>query len=104
MATLISLSQEAENQAVITRVYDGDDFGSYYLDPPYWSYQPKRFWSRKSAHWFYKKSSIRVYRHQIKSGHSAPLDYSRSSTLGSITAHPAAERRTPFSAVSTSKT
>ena len=54
MATLISLSQEAETQAVITRVYDGDDFGSYYLDPPYWSYQPKGFWSCKSAHWFYK--------------------------------------------------
>ena len=41
-----------EAQALITRVYDGDDFGSYYLDPPSWIYQSKGFWSRKSAHWF----------------------------------------------------
>jgi hypothetical protein len=54
MATSIGVSQNVEGQATITRVYDGDDFGSYYLDPPYWSYQPKRFWSCKSAHWFYK--------------------------------------------------
>ena len=54
MATSIGVSQKAEAQSLITRVYDGDDFGSYYSDPPYWSYQSKGFWSRKSAHWFYK--------------------------------------------------
>jgi len=54
MATSIGVSQKAEAQSLITRVYDGNDFGSYYSDPPYWSYQPKGFWCRKSAHWFYK--------------------------------------------------
>jgi hypothetical protein len=54
MATSIGVSQKAEAQAIMTRVYDGEDFGSCSLDPPYWTYQPKGFWSRKSAHWFYK--------------------------------------------------
>jgi hypothetical protein len=48
------VAQKAEAQALITRVYDGDDFGSYYLDPPYWSYHSRGFWHRKSAHWLYK--------------------------------------------------
>jgi hypothetical protein len=49
MAASIGVSQRAEAQAFITLAYDGDDFSSYYLDPPYWSYQPKGFCSRKNA-------------------------------------------------------
>jgi hypothetical protein len=49
----VAVSQEAEAQALITRVYDGNDFESYCLDPPYWSYHWKGFWHSRSAHWLY---------------------------------------------------
>jgi hypothetical protein len=54
VATSIGVSQKTEAQAVITRVYDGNDFGNYCLDPPYWSYHSKGFWHSKSAHWLYE--------------------------------------------------
>jgi len=49
----VAVSQEAEAQALITRVYYGNDLESYSLDPPYWSYHWKGFWHSKSAHWLY---------------------------------------------------
>jgi hypothetical protein len=49
----VAISQEAGNKALITRVYDGNDFAGYSLDPPYWSYHLKGFWHSKSAHWLY---------------------------------------------------
>jgi len=52
-ALSIAVSQKAEAQALITRVYDGNDFESYCSDPPYWSYQSKGFCHSKSAHWLY---------------------------------------------------
>jgi hypothetical protein len=53
VAASLAVSQEAEAQALITRVYDGNDFESYSFDPPYWSYHSKGFWRSKSAHWLY---------------------------------------------------
>jgi hypothetical protein len=52
--SLASVSQETGTQAIMTRVYDGKDYGSYYLDPPYWSYHPKRFWKSNNAHWLFR--------------------------------------------------
>jgi hypothetical protein len=49
----IGLQQASQAQAVITRVYDGKDFESYYCDPPHWSYHSNGFWHRRSAHWLY---------------------------------------------------
>jgi len=55
VATSIGVSEETEAQtALMTRVYDGSDFESYYCDPPYWSYRSNGFWRSKSAHWLYK--------------------------------------------------
>lgn len=53
VAISISFPQVSEAQAVMTRVYDGNDFESYYSDPPYWSYHSKGLWHSKSAHWLY---------------------------------------------------
>jgi hypothetical protein len=47
-------SQYAEAKAAMTLVYDGNDFESYYADPPAWIYLPNGFWHSKSAHWLYK--------------------------------------------------
>jgi hypothetical protein len=52
-AISIGFPQVAEAQAVMTRVYDGNDFEDYYCDPPYWSYHSNRLWHSKSAHWLY---------------------------------------------------
>jgi hypothetical protein len=49
----IAASQEAEAQGLVTRVYDGNDFETYSLDPPYWSYHWNGFWHSQSAHWLY---------------------------------------------------
>jgi hypothetical protein len=54
VAISIGLPQVSEAQAVMTRVYDGDDFEDYYSDPPYWSYHSKGLWDSKSAHWLYE--------------------------------------------------
>jgi hypothetical protein len=54
IAASIGASQEAKAQTHLIRVYDGNDFESYSLDPPYWSYHPKGFWHSRSAHWFYR--------------------------------------------------
>jgi hypothetical protein len=43
VAISVGISQAAGDKALMTRVYDGNDFGSYYLDPPYWSYHSKGF-------------------------------------------------------------
>jgi hypothetical protein len=52
--TSLGISQGTENKAVMTRVYDGNDFETYYLDPPCWIYLSRGFWHTKSAHWLYK--------------------------------------------------
>ena len=54
------VSQGSEAQALVTRVYRGNDFGDYYLDPPFWSYRSKGFRDAKTAHWLYKNHR-RVY-------------------------------------------
>jgi hypothetical protein len=54
IAISIGVLQKAEAQALVTRVYEGNDFGGYYLDPPYWSYHFVRSWHRKSEHWLYR--------------------------------------------------
>jgi hypothetical protein len=46
------VSQKTQPQGVLGRVYDGNDYSSYYLDPPY-SFHPKRFWNVKNAHWLF---------------------------------------------------
>jgi hypothetical protein len=38
----------------MTLVYDGNDFESYYADPPSWIYLPNGLWHSKNAHWLYK--------------------------------------------------
>jgi hypothetical protein len=53
-AASISVAQGAETRAVLTRVHNGGDYESYYLDPPSWSYHPKRSGRSKNAHWLYK--------------------------------------------------
>jgi hypothetical protein len=54
VAASITFAQKAQTRAVMTRVYDGDDYESYSLDPPYWSYQPKRSGYSKNGHWLFK--------------------------------------------------
>jgi hypothetical protein len=54
VAISINASQDAEAQTVVTRVYDGNDFESYYLDPPVWIYYSKGRGHSKSAHWLYR--------------------------------------------------
>ena len=51
--SITGVSQETQAQAVLSRVYDGNDYSGYYLDPPYWSFHPKRFWNAKNAHWLF---------------------------------------------------
>src|ERR1700694_441577 len=85
MATSIGVSQRAKAESFVTREYGGDDLGTYYSAPPYWTYQPKGFWSRKSAHWFYKNHryvfiDIKLNWHRI-----APLTTISSGTLGTTT-------------------
>ena len=53
VATSVFGSQKAEAQPVVIQVYDGNDFETYSLDPPYWSYHSKGFWNSKHAHWLY---------------------------------------------------
>lgn len=53
VAVSVCISQPAEAQTVVTRVYDGNDFESYSLDPPFWTYHSKGFGHSKSAHWLY---------------------------------------------------
>jgi hypothetical protein len=38
VAASLGSPKGSEPQAVVTRVYRGNDFGHYYSDPPYWSY------------------------------------------------------------------
>ena len=52
VATSLGVLQAAGDKALMTRVYDGNDFESYCLDPPYWSYHSEG--GAKSAHWLYK--------------------------------------------------
>jgi hypothetical protein len=52
VATSVGVSQAAGDKALITRVYEGNDFEGYFLDPPYWSYHSEE--GAKSAHWLYK--------------------------------------------------
>jgi len=54
VAIPMTVSQASEVQAIMTRVYRGDDFGDYYSDPPYWSYTSHGSGHSKSAHWLYK--------------------------------------------------
>jgi hypothetical protein len=54
IATSIVTSQRSEAKAVMTVVYDGNDFESYYSDPPCWIYLPNGVWRSKSAHWLFK--------------------------------------------------
>jgi hypothetical protein len=54
VATALGVAQGAEAQAVLTRVYRGNDFANYYSDPPYWSYHSDGFSHSKSAHWLYR--------------------------------------------------
>ena len=54
LATSVGVLQAAGDKALMTRVYDGNDFESYYSDPPYWSYHSGGLWHPKSAHWLYK--------------------------------------------------
>ncbi len=54
VAASLGAAKGSEPQAVVARVYRGNDFGHYYSDPPYWSYQSDGFWHCKSAHWIYK--------------------------------------------------
>ncbi len=54
IATLTLGAQHSEAKAVMTLVYDGNDFESYYSDPPCWIYLPNDLWHSKSAHWLYK--------------------------------------------------
>src|SRR5271165_6108444 len=60
VATALGVAQESEAQAVLTRVYRGNDFAHYCLDPPYWSYHAEGFWHSKSAHWLYRNHQ-RIY-------------------------------------------
>jgi hypothetical protein len=53
VAISIAVSQHAEAQVLITRVYYGNDFENYSLDPPFWSYHSTKFWHSKSGHWLY---------------------------------------------------
>lgn len=54
VAASMGVSQDSSAHVRVTRVYDGNDFGSYYLDLPYWSYRSKGIWHRKAAHWLYE--------------------------------------------------
>ena len=49
-----SVSQGAEMQAVIRRVYHGNDFRGYYMDPPCWRFYPRPSCHSKSSHWLYE--------------------------------------------------
>ena len=51
--SITGFSQETQAQAVMSRVYDSNDYSGYYLDPPYWSFHPKRFWNSKNSHWLF---------------------------------------------------
>jgi len=53
VAASVCISQAAEAQPHVIRVYDGNDFDSYSLDPPCWTYHSKGFWHPKHAHWLY---------------------------------------------------
>ncbi len=53
VAVSITVSQPTRAQTVVARVYHGNDFSSYSLDPPYWSYH-KEFWHPENAHWLYR--------------------------------------------------
>lgn len=54
VAISFGVSQESKARPSVTRVYGGNDFENYALDPPYWSYHPRGFGHSKSAHWLYK--------------------------------------------------
>jgi hypothetical protein len=54
VAVLSSLSQGAEARAVIRRVYHGNDFRGFYLDPPYWRYYPRQSCHSENSHWLYE--------------------------------------------------
>jgi hypothetical protein len=54
VAISFGVSQESKARSSVTRVYGGNDFEGYALDPPYWSYYSRGFGHSKSAHWLYK--------------------------------------------------
>ena len=54
VAISFGVSQVSDAQPRVTRVYPGNDFADYCLDPPHWSYQSKGLGHPKSAHWLYK--------------------------------------------------
>jgi hypothetical protein len=73
VATSIGVSQEkGAPTANMTRVYDGKDFESYYLDPPYWTYHSKGFGVPKSAHWLYGNHRYVFIDIKVKYAHSHP--------------------------------
>jgi hypothetical protein len=43
VAASLGSPKGSEPQAVVTRVYRGNDFGHYYSDPPYWRAAAERF-------------------------------------------------------------
>jgi hypothetical protein len=53
VAVSVCIPQAAEAQPVVIRADDGNDFESYSLDPPWWSYHSKGFRNSKHAHWLY---------------------------------------------------
>src|SRR5262249_22551859 len=54
VATSLGVAQERQSKPLVIRVYEGNDFRSYCLDPPRWVYLPKGFRRSKSAHWLYR--------------------------------------------------
>lgn len=54
VAISFGVSQESKARPSVTRVYGGNDFEGYALDPPCWSYHSRGFGHSKSAHWLYK--------------------------------------------------
>jgi hypothetical protein len=54
VATSVGVAEGSEIEAVVHRVYLGNDYGQQYFDPPYWSYLRGEFPHSQSEHWLYK--------------------------------------------------
>ena len=52
-AVLVLISQAAEAQTVVTRIYNPKELERYALDPPFWTYRAEGWCLSKSAHWLY---------------------------------------------------
>jgi hypothetical protein len=52
-AVLVLISQAAEAQTVVTRIYNQKELERYALDPPFWTYHAEGWCHSKSAHWLY---------------------------------------------------